>query len=272
MSTTSKSEEEQIRLHNAQELEQADFSAPPEILEFSGFVCFLHKLPIFLFDMDGTIIDSTEAIIQHWTQIASELNIDPAVILATSHGRRSIDVLAVHDPSKANWEYVNSLEAVIPKRYASSAVEIPGARTLLATLSSASAPWAIVTSGTRALVSGWLEVLGLTRPEHLVCAQDVLNGKPDPSCYQLGLKKIGMEGSGNDQGLEGSVLVVEDAPAGIRAGRAAGCKVLGLATSHAVGEVVGAGADWVVRDLSSVRFLGCRDGKARVEIRDALVR
>lgn len=57
-----------------------------------------------LFDMDGTIIDSTNAIIKHWHQIGKEIGVDPEVILATSHGRRSIDVLEILEPKLANWE------------------------------------------------------------------------------------------------------------------------------------------------------------------------
>lgn len=57
-----------------------------------------------LFDMDGTIIDSTQAIIKHWQQLGAILGVDPDQILATSHGRRSIDVLRLYDPSLANWE------------------------------------------------------------------------------------------------------------------------------------------------------------------------
>ena len=54
--------------------------------------------------MDGTIIDSTNAIVKHWHQIGKEIGVDPEVILATSHGRRSIDVLEILEPSRANWE------------------------------------------------------------------------------------------------------------------------------------------------------------------------
>ena len=64
---------------------------------------------------------------------------------------------------------------------------------------------------------------------------------------------------------------MEDAPAGIRAGKAAGCKVIGLVTSHTVEQVVEAGPDWVVKDLSSVRYVESEDGKVTLEIRDALV-
>ena len=89
------------------------FTGRPETHIFAGI----------LFDMDGTIIDSTDAIVKHWhkcilfgrtlctkcikltvCRIGKELGIDPAVILQSSHGRRSIDTFQLYDASKANWE------------------------------------------------------------------------------------------------------------------------------------------------------------------------
>lgn len=64
-------------------------------------------------------------------------------------------------------------------------------------------------------------------------------------------------------------MVLEDAPAGIRAGKAAGFKVIALATTHSIEKIRGAGADWVVEDLRSVSVKGVVDGKVQIEIRDA---
>lgn len=57
---------------------------------------------------------------------------------------------------------------------------------------------------------------------------------------------------------------------GIAAGRAAGCKVLGLVTSHTVEQVVHARPDWIVRDLSSIRVIARSQRGVELEIRDAL--
>ncbi|KAK4128194.1 HAD-like protein [Parathielavia appendiculata] len=236
------------------------FSAPPKTITFDGL----------LFDMDGTIIDSTNAVIKHWETIGKEIGVDPAVILQTSHGRRTIDTLGLLAPEKANWEYVKYMEGLLPKLHGADAVEIPGARSLLQDLIARSAPWTIVTSGTLPLVTGWLDVLDLPAPPHLVTAESVAHGKPDPSCYLLGRERLGLRGA------DKSVLVLEDSPAGIRAGKAAGCKVLAVVTSHTAEQVLSAGPDWVVRDLASVRLVqGAEDqhqqGRVTLEIRDALV-
>jgi len=167
-------------------------------------------------------------------------------------------------PEKANWDYVCYIEGLIPKQYGESAVEIPGARALLDQLSHSKTPWAIVTSGTRPLVTGWLEVLKLPFPENLVVAEDVETGKPDPTCYLRGLKLLGLENA------LGDVLVLEDSPAGIVAGKAAGCKVLALVTTHTFEQVEKAGADWIVGDLSSVRVIGSSESGVRLEFSNLL--
>lgn len=157
---------------------------------------------------------------------------------------------------------VNFIEGRIPKEYGSDAKEIPGGRDMLAALQSSGAKWGVVTSGTRALIDGWLDVLGLPHPEMLVVAEDVELGKPDPRCYLLGRKKLGIESS--------SVLVLEDAPSGIKAGKAAGFKVIALATTHKLEQLKEAGADWIVEDLRSVSVKGVVDGRVQIEILNAL--
>jgi glycerol-1-phosphatase len=154
---------------------------------------------------------------------------------------------------------VSHVEGQIPKEYGADAVEIPGARALLDAFSAAKIPWGIVTSGTRALMDGWLGRMELARAQHSVVAEDVDAGKPDPACYLLGKQRLGL-------GESDPVLVIEDAPAGIKAGRAAGCKVLGLATTHSLEQVRGAGADWVVQDLRSIRLVRSDEGMGLIEL------
>ncbi|KAI1459299.1 HAD-like protein [Annulohypoxylon moriforme] len=231
-----------------------DYTAPPFEVTFKAL----------LFDMDGTIIDSTAAVVKHWHTIGKEIGVDPEVILQTSHGRRSIDMLKILSPEKANWEYVRNMEALLPKLHGADAVEIPGARSLLDSLIAAHARWTIVTSGTEPLVNGWLSVLKLPQPSNLVTAESVANGKPDPACYSLGRERLGLPPSDSEQ-----ILVLEDSPAGIRAGKAAGCKVLGLVTSHSAEQVQAAEPDWIVRDLQSVSLVRVDENAGTVTLRFA---
>ena len=92
-----------------------------------------------------------------------------------------------------------------------------------------------------------------------VAADDVAAGKPNPACYDLGRERIGVD-------KQKRVLVVEDAPAGVKAGKAAGCAVLALATTHSVEKLLVAGADWVVEDLNSVKVIGKEDDGWRISI------
>ncbi|DAA73084.1 glycerol-1-phosphate phosphohydrolase [Trichophyton mentagrophytes] len=229
------------------------FSGPRISLTFDGL----------LFDFDGTIVDSTAAVVKHWHIIGEEIGVDPKVILQTSHGRRSIDMLKILAPEKATWEYVSMIEGRIPKDLGNDATEIPGARRILTSLEEAGAPWAVVTSGSNALITGWLGVLQLAHPKYLVVAEDVQVGKPDPSCYLLGRSRLGLEHSD-------SMLVIEDAPSGVRAGKAAGFKVLALATTHVVEELKEAGADWIIKDLDSASLKKFADGKVEIEVWDTL--
>lgn len=189
-------------------------------------------------------------------------------ILQTSHGRRSIDVLSILAPERANWEYVCKAEGVIPINYGQDAVEIPGSRAILDQMEAVSAPWAIVTSGTKPLVTGWLKRMELAFPKNMVTAEEVKNGKPDPECYRMGARRLGFEGAEGKK-----ILVLEDAPSGIKAGKAAGYQVVALATTHDVEKLREAGADWIVRDMRSVKLqrFDAKTGLASVEIKDALV-
>jgi glycerol-1-phosphatase len=238
--------------------EENNFSAPPEVHDFAAL----------LFDMDGTIIDSTEAIVRYWRQLGREIGVDGDYILETSHGRRSVDVLAIHAPHLANFDYVSKAEGQIPLDYGQSAVEIPGSRTMLDNLEKVGAPWAIVTSGTRPLVTGWLKVMKLAFPKNMVTAEDVQKGKPDPACYRLGAKRLG-----KSEVDPSKIVVFEDAPAGVQAGKAAGFRVVALATTHDTERLRDAGADWIVKDMRSVTLSSwhSKTSTTSIEIRNALV-
>lgn len=158
-------------------------------------------------------------------------------------------------------------EGLVPKEFGHDAVEIPGSRALLDKLEEQGVPWCIVTSGTRPLVQGWLDVMKLAHPKNLVTAEDVLNGKPDPTCYQMGAEKLEL------QRKEASIIVFEDAPAGIRSGKAAGFVVVGLHTSHTLEQIVEAGADYIVQDMGSVTLQSWdkTTGEGEIVITNALV-
>jgi mannitol-1-/sugar-/sorbitol-6-phosphatase len=128
---------------------------------------------------------------------------------------------------------IADVEGVIP---------LPGAMGLLQGLPLER--WAIVTSCTRPLAGVRIGAAGLPQPKHLVTASDVLRGKPDPEPYVKGAQVLGVPAA--------ECVVLEDAPAGIRAGKAAGARVLALRTTAGDAELRGAGADWIIDDCSEI--------------------
>lgn len=162
---------------------------------------------------------------------------------------------------------ISHAEGLIPQKFGQDAIEIPGSRAMLEKLEQEGVPWCIVTSGTRPLVSGWLDIMELAHPKSMVTAEDVQKGKPDPACYQLGEKNLNLKGK------ERSIIVFEDAPAGVRSGKAAGYTVIALFTTHSLQQLVEAGADYIVQDMRSisVKSWDSATGQGQLEITNALV-
>lgn len=156
------------------------------------------------------------------------------------------------------------MEGLIPKEFGQDAEEIPGARNVLKSLDALSAPWAVVTSGTRALITGWIERLQLAHPKVLVVAEDVKEGKPNPEGYLMGRARLGMQDKEN-------FIVFEDAPAGIRAGKAAGFTVVALVTTHSLEQIKEAGADYIVKDMKSVSVKSFEGGVVKIAVHNALM-
>ena len=119
-------------------------------------------------------------------------------------------------------------------------VALPGAASLLESLPADR--WAVATSGSRRLATTRLAHGGLPLPRVLVTAEDVERGKPDPQPYLAAAAALGAEPS--------RCLVVEDAPAGIAAGKAAGAAVLAVTTTFAA-SALGA-ADYLAPSLAAV--------------------
>ena len=191
-----------------------------------------------LFDIDGTLVDSTRAVVRTWTTWAAKYGVDVEAVLRVCHGRRSEDTIAEFLPAHERAAAVRYLEE-LELDDLDDIVALPATRDVLGRLPSNR--WAAVTSGSRRLMTARLNAAGLPVPAVLVAAEDVAQGKPDPQGY---LKAAGALGFDIRR-----CLVVEDAPAGLRAGRAAGAQMLGVGTSHPLAELR-ASADAVADDLS----------------------
>lgn len=194
-----------------------------------------------LFDLDGVLVDSTPAVARVWAGWANEHGFDPDEVVRKAHGRPSIttirELLPHADHAAEDCEVerreIADTDGVIP---------LPGAMELLQALPPER--WAIVTSCTRALAHVRIAAAGLPKPKHLVTASDVRHGKPDPEPYVKGALFLGVPA--------GECIVFEDAPAGIRAGKAAAARVLALRTTAPDAELHEAGADWIVENCADL--------------------
>ena len=197
------------------------------------------EVDAILFDIDGTLVDSTAAVTRTWTTWANNHGIEPARILEVCHGRRSQDTVAMFLPAAEDHaESVAELEQ-LDLNDLDGVVALPGTRDLLAKLPQQR--WGAVTSGAKLLMEKRLQAAGLPVPPVLIASETVSKGKPDPEGYRLAATRLGFDVT--------RCLVIEDAPAGIQAGLAAGAQVMAVATSHPADELGAAHA--VVPDLTA---------------------
>jgi sugar-phosphatase len=202
-----------------------------------------------LFDLDGVLADSTPAVSRVWTIWAKKYGLDPEETIRKAHGRPSITTIRElllngdHETENAIVERmeIEDIDGVIP---------LPGAVELLNALPANR--WTIVTSCTRPLALVRLHAAGLPIPVKLVTSNDITNGKPHPEPYLAGANLLGLAAA--------DCLVFEDAPAGIRAGKAAGARVIAVQTTERDELLHQAGADWIVKDCDSVRVRGSNSG------------
>jgi mannitol-1-/sugar-/sorbitol-6-phosphatase len=194
-----------------------------------------------LFDLDGVLVDSTPAVARVWAWWARAHGFDPDEVVKKAHGRPSIatirELLPGADHAAEDREVerreIADIEGVVP---------LPGAVELLQGLPRER--WAIVTSCTRPLAGVRIAAAGLPKPKYLVTSTEVKHGKPDPEPYLKGAQLLGVPAS--------ECIVIEDAPAGIRAGKAAGARVVALRTTASDAELQQAGADWIVDDCAKL--------------------
>jgi sugar-phosphatase len=177
-----------------------------------------------LSDLDGVLVDSHDSIMRAWRWWGAKHGVEAAAIEGVQHGRPSGEIIALLAPSldaaaesrAIDLRQADDVEGV---------VALPGAHDLFA----GSDPVAIVTSCTIPLATARLRAAGLPVPDVLVTPERLERGKPDPEGYLLGARELGA--------APADCVVLEDAPAGIQAGRAAGMHVVGITTTHAPGDL-----------------------------------
>ncbi len=206
----------------------------------------------FLFDVDGVLVDSTPSVARIWRQWALLRNLDPELVIAHAHGRRSIETIRLFAPAlDAEQENIKVENMEITDK--DGIVAIPGALDLIHQLPDNR--FAVVTSGTRPLAQARLQYAGFPWPRHSVTAEDVVHGKPSPEPYLKGAALLGVSAA--------DCLVFEDMPAGIQSARAAGMRVIGLSTTLSPEELKT--ADAVLPSFNNVK-VEFEEGKLKLEL------
>lgn len=176
----------------------------------------------FLFDMDGTVLNSIAVAERVWTSWAERRGVDAIALLATVHGRKAIETitrlgLSGIDPAEEvrilTQAEIDDVAGVEP---------IAGAIGFLKSLPLDR--WAIVTSAPRELAKVRIAAAGIPWPKILIAGEDVQHGKPAPDCFMLAARMLA-------QPIE-ECLIFEDAPAGIQAAEASGASVLVISATH----------------------------------------
>lgn len=190
-----------------------------------------------LLDLDGVLVESTAAVERAWTWWAGGRGLDPARVIRHAHGRPTIDTVSRFAPAADRAREVARVEER-QRTDVAGLTALPGALDLL----TSSRRLAVVTSCQAALAHARLTAVGLPIPAVLVTSDRLERGKPDPEGYLLAAAEL--------RTLPAACTVVEDSPAGIAAGKAAGMRVLAVRSSHPderLGE-----ADAIVGDLAGV--------------------
>jgi sugar-phosphatase len=210
-----------------------------------------------LFDLDGVLADSTPAVARVWTIFANKHGFDPQETVRRAHGRPSIATIRELLPN-ANHIAENAVLERMEIEDIEDVVALPGAAELLHALPADK--WTVVTSCTRALALVRLRAAGLPIPAQLVTSNDIVNGKPSPEPYLKGAALLGL--------APADCVVVEDAPAGVRSGNAAGARVIALQTTERDSLLREAGAAWIVNTCACVSVAGeAHDGNITLVLR-----
>lgn len=211
--------------------------------------------PGALFDWDGVIIDSSRQHETSWEMLADEIGKPlPPGHFVQGFGMKNQVIIPnilkwTEDPAEIE-RYSLRKEALYREIIQREGISpLPGVGALLDVLAAHGVPCAVASSTHRENIETVFDAIGLrSRFRAVVTGEDVAHGKPDPEVFLTAAARIGCE--------PGDCVVFEDALVGIEAGRAAGSRVIAVATTNPI-EALG-GADLAVPSLEAVTWQSFR--------------
>jgi len=213
----------------------------PNLYRFRTPVMINIRCSALLFDLDGVLIDSTPAVARVWHHWAAAHGLDPETVVRMAHGRPSRTTIRELLPNAD----IDAEDREVERREMEDldgVVLLPGARQLLDSLPADR--WTIATSCTRPLAEVRLGAAGLPIPQTMITSSDVKIGKPDAEPYLKAAATLKLAPS--------DCVVLEDAPAGVLAGKAAGARVIAFLTTMPRTDLDNAGANWIVRNCADI--------------------
>jgi mannitol-1-/sugar-/sorbitol-6-phosphatase len=191
-----------------------------------------------LFDMDGTLVDSTPVVESAWSWWAARHRISLEVVLSFAHGRPTVATMEHFFPTRDHADELREM-----KRYeetqSKGILAVPGAKQVVHALQGH--PWAIVTSAWRTLAEARVVAAGLPLPEVIVPVDEIRNSKPHPEGFLYAAERLGVPAK--------DCLVFEDTRPGIEAGVNAGMQVVALLTTAPAHNLH---HPWLIKDFRDV--------------------
>jgi mannitol-1-/sugar-/sorbitol-6-phosphatase len=201
---------------------------------------FQYECDAILFDLDGVLVDSRHCTERLWKAWANQHNLNIDKVLHYVHGRREVETIHLVAP-QLDAQYETEQLWAMQARDTEGLVKILGAAELLQSIPGDA--WGIATSGTHAIAATRLGFAGLPVPDVLISDEDVSASKPDPEPYLFAALMLGVKPA--------RCVVIEDAPAGIQAARAAGMHAIGIiSTAYPADEL--SQAHVIVRKISDI--------------------
>lgn len=234
-----------------------------------------------LFDLDGTIVSTTIAVERAWIKFCKKHNVNAEELFEHSHGARSGEIMARFFPHVDNTDNKATKELELSMAYDNidTVSLIPGSEKLLLALDKATTKdatkrkWAIVTSGSPYLAFSWFDTIlkDVGKPDVFITGFDVEKGKPDPEGYGKARDQLCKNWGPDNKHVR--TVVFEDAPVGIKAGKAIGAITVGITSTYDKNLLFDAGADYVVADLTHVSVIPNADGTGiTLKVTDPLTR